>query len=407
MRQHLINIKPLIHHRDFRLLFIGQAVSFLGSMISYMAVPYQLYQLTQSSLLVGLLGTVQLIPLIFTGLYGGALADSFNRRKLLIGSEIFMLLFCFALLGNACLEKPQVWIIFVVSGLLSALTGFHRPAMEALTPQIVAKEDMPAIAALGSLRYSVGAIVGPALGGWLIAKYGIYIAYLVDALTFAISLTALWMMRPKVAELSNEAPSITHILEGFKYALARPELVGTYLVDMIAMTFAMPIALFPALSHRWGGATAAGWLYAAMPMGSIVVSLFSGAAHRITRHGTAVISSATVWGIAIVAFAFAPSLAWGIVCLALAGAADMVSGLYRSTIWNQTIPTDYRGRLASIEMLSYMSGPLLGNARAGFVASASSDFVSIVSGGALCVAGCLLCIVLLPRFWRYSGSTIN
>lgn len=170
------------------------------------------------------------------------------------------------------------------------------------------------------------------------------------------------------------------------------------------MVFAMPMALYPAMAASWGGPTAAGWLYSAIPAGSLIVSLLSGWTHKIQRHGAAVIISASLWGCAIVALAFANSLPLAFLCLVLAGAADMVSAVFRSTIWNETIPTDRRGRLASIEMISYMSGPMLGNARAGYVASVSSNFISILSGGIICIIATLACIWLLPKFWKYNSK---
>jgi MFS family permease len=170
------------------------------------------------------------------------------------------------------------------------------------------------------------------------------------------------------------------------------------------MIFAMPMALFPLMSERWSGATAAGWLYAAISIGGLVMTLFSGWTSRIKRHGAFVIGAAALWGLAIVALGFAPSLPVAVACLALAGAADMVSGLFRQTIWNQTIPTELRGRLSGLEMISYMTGPLLGNARAGYLATRFDARTSIVSGGVLCVLGVLLCIPFLPRFWRYRSD---
>ncbi len=201
-----------------------------------------------------------------------------------------------------------------------------------------------------------------------------------------------------------QRPGIGSILEGLKYARARPELMGTYLVDMVAMTFAMPMALFPAMASGWGGAAAAGWLYSAMSFGSLLTALLSGWTSRVQRHGAAVVIAATLWGVAIVGLGFAPTFAGALVCLAAAGAADTISGLFRQTIWNETIPGELRGRLAGVEMISYLSGPLIGNARAGWVASVTSNKVSVVSGGLTCVGGVLLCVPLLPAFWAYRRS---
>jgi len=194
------------------------------------------------------------------------------------------------------------------------------------------------------------------------------------------------------------------IAEGVRYARGRQELIGTYVVDIVAMIFAMPIALFPLLAERWSGATAAGWLYSSMAIGSLAVTLFSGWSSRVERHGAAVIAAATLWGVAIVALGFAPNLPIAVACLAVAGGADMVSGMFRQTIWNQTIPSELRGRLSGLEMMSYMTGPLLGNARAGYLATRFDARLSIVSGGVLCVLGVVLCIPLLPAFFRYRSA---
>jgi MFS family permease len=397
----LLDIAPLRRHRDFRLLFFGKFVSFFGSMITYVAVPYQVYQLTGSSLFVGLLGTVQLVPLLVFGLWGGAYADAMDRRRLLIGAEAVLTLLSLGLAVNAMLARPSVAVIFVVTALMSAVNGFHRPTLEAMSPRLVDRDELPAMAALTSLRHSLGAVAGPAVGGICIAAFGLGPTYLIDVATFGVSLLALAQMAsmPPAAEAAK--PGLRSIVDGLDYAWRRPELLGTYIVDIVAMTFAMPMALFPAMAQRWGGATAAGWLYSAMSIGSLVITLLSGWTRRVARRGAAVIVAATLWGVAIVTLGYATNLTTAVLCLACAGAADMLSGLFRMTIWNETIPTHLRGRLAGVEMISYMTGPLLGNARAGWMASLRSVRFSIVAGGSICVAGVLLCIPLLPSFWRY------
>jgi MFS family permease len=402
----LLDISPLRRHRDFRLLFLGQFVSFFGSMLTYVAVPYQVYQLTGSSLVVGLLGTVQLVPLVLFGLWGGAYADAMDRRRLLIGAELLLTLLSAGLALNAHLAHPSVALIFAIAGLMSAVNGFHRPTLEAMSPRLVDREELPATAALASLRGSLGAVAGPAIGGFCIARLGTSATYLVDVATFLVSLFALAGMAAMPPSPEAAKPGLRSILEGIDYARRRPELIGTYVVDIVAMIFAMPTALFPAMAQHWGGATAAGWLYGAMPIGSFVTTLFSGWTRNVRRRGAAVIAAAAAWGVAIVALGHAPTLGAAMICLALAGAADMVSGLFRMTIWNETIPTHLRGRLAGLEMISYMTGPLLGNARAGWMASLRSVHFSIVSGGVICVAAVLVCIPLLPAFWRYRPSQI-
>jgi len=401
----LIDLAPLRRNRDFRALYIGQFVSFVGSMVTYVAIPYQVYELTQSSFAVGMLGTVQLVPLLLFGLFGGATADALDRRKLLLGAELLLALCSAALAANAWLPRPSLWVPFVAAGAMAALNGFHRPALEAMTPRLVARDEIPAVAALTSLRGSTGMIAGPALGGALIAVFGMPVAYLVDVVTFVVAMAAVASIRAMPPAEGAKSPGIAAVAEGLRYAASRAELVGTYVVDLVAMTFAMPMALFPAMAASWGGARAAGWLYSAMPIGSMVVSLLSGRAGRVRRHGAAVVVAAALWGVAVVALGYARGLAAAVVLLALAGAADMVSAVYRITIWNQTIPDTLRGRLAGVEMISYSVGPLLGNARAGWLAGVTSPRFSIVSGGWMCVAGVLLCIPLLPGFWRYRAQS--
>ncbi|APR77949.1 integral membrane protein [Minicystis rosea] len=248
----LLDISPLRRHRDFRLLFVGQAVSFLGSMVTYVAVPYQVYELTHSSFLVGLLGVAQLIPLFLFGLWGGAYADAMDRRRLLTIAEVTLSAGALLLAVNALLPRPSAVLVFVVAALMSAVNGFHRPALEAMTPRLVTADELPAVAALSGLRGSIGAIVGPTLGGICIARYGIAATYFIDFASFAISLLAIRAMAVMPPSDAAPEPGLRSVIEGLRYARSRPELIGTYVVDIVAMTFAMPAALFPALAQRWG-----------------------------------------------------------------------------------------------------------------------------------------------------------
>jgi MFS family permease len=399
-----LNLAPLRKHRDYRLLYTGQLVSMFGSMITYVAVPYQVFELTHSSFLVGMLGASQLIPLLLFALWGGAYADAMDRRKLLVVSEIVMTAGSLALAINGMLAHSSVVLIFAVSAMMSACNGFHRPALDAMTPRLVDREDLTAVSALNFFRFSISAIGGPALGGVCMAALGYPLTYMIDVLSFLVSLISLAAIRRMPPSDRASRPGIQSIVEGLKYALGRPELIGTYVVDMVAMTFAMPMALFPSMAVAWGGAKAAGWLYSAMSFGSLFTTIFSGWTSKVNRHGAAVVIAAAIWALAIVFVGFSSSLPLAVVCLAMAGAADSVSGVFRGTIWNETIPADLRGRLAGVEMISYLSGPLLGNARAGWVASISSNTTSIVSGGVICFVGVLLCIPFLPAFWNYHAG---
>lgn len=402
----LLDISPLRRYRDYRLVFIGQLVSSFGSFITYVALPVQVYELTQSSAIVGLISAAQLVPLAIFALWGGAFADSLDRRSLLLRCEGLMACGSLVLVANSLLPNPSVAVLFVVAAFLSAVNGFHRPALEAVTQKLVAREDLAAVSALSSLRSTSASIAGPSLAGIAIATLGLPVTYAIQVATFAVSMAAIAAMHAMPPPESARKAGLGTIFEGLRYAGSRPELIGTYVVDIVAMTFAMPVALFPALAQQFGGTVAVGFLYSAMSVGALLVTIFSGWTRRFERRGAAVVVSAALWGLAIVALGFATTLPMALVCLVLAGAADMVSALFRMTIWNETIPTTLRGRMASIEQLSYMTGPLLGNARAGFMAEQMGLARSIFAGGVICVVGVALCVPALPAFWRYRRSAV-
>jgi len=404
LRRAALDLGPLRRSRDFRLLFAGQAVSFTGSMVTYVALPYQVYALTHSSLLVGLLGLAELGPLLVTALLGGAIADAFDRRRTVLLTELAMVVLTASLLLNASLSTPHVWPLYLVSGMFAAVDGLQRPSLDALLPRVVDRTDLPAAIALASLRMNVGLVAGPPLGGLLIATAGLPTAYGFDLVSFAASLAALAAMRATPPPPDAERPSLAGIVAGWRYARSRPELLGTYLVDINAMLFGMPNALLPAIATRYGGAEALGVLYAAPSVGSLVATLTSGWTYAVQRHGQAVALAAAGWGLAIVGFGFAPSLWLAAVSLGLAGVADNISGLFRSRIWNETVPDELRGRVAGIEMLSYSIGPLLGNVESGGVAAMTTVRVSVVSGGVLCIAGTALLAIVLPKFISYDAS---
>jgi MFS family permease len=398
-----MDLTPLRRHHDYRLLYVSQFVSFLGSMFTYVALPYQVYQLTRSSLAVGLLGLAELFPLLLTAFVGGALADAVDRRRLVIATDIGLAAGSGLLAITARLQAPPVWTLFVIAGLMSALNGLQKPSLEALTPRFVDKEELASAAALGVFRGSVGMIAGPALGGILLASAGLAATYVVDLASYAFSLACFAFIRRVPPPEGAESPSVARIREGFRYARSRQELIGTYVVDFVAMVFGMPLALFPALSEKLGGPPVLGLLYAAPAVGALAASLTSAWTPKVTRHGMAVMIAASVWGMAIVVFGFCDGLVPALFFLALAGGADAVSGIFRLTMWNETIPDALRGRLAGIEMVSYMSGPLLGHAEAGAAAALFGVRFSVVSGGVLCVVGVLVCGLALPRFRGYDS----
>ncbi|MEO8290608.1 MAG: MFS transporter [Gaiellaceae bacterium] len=398
-----MDVGPLRRHRDYRLLFAGQAFSFFGSMVTYVALPYQVYQLTGSSLAVGLLSLAELGPLLVTAFIGGALADAIDRRRMRQFAELALGIAVVVLLVNSLLERPQVWVLFVIAPVMAGLDGFQRPSLDSMIPRLVTREELPAASALDSFRGTVGQIAGPAVGGILIASIGLPATYGLDVATFGASLVALALMRAVPPPPEAEPPSLRSIVEGVRYAWSRRELLGSYGVDMVAMFFGMPMALFPAIAEGFGGASVLGLLYAAPSVGALFATLTSGWVSRVHRHGLAIIWAAGAWGVAIVGFGLARNLPLALICLGLAGAADMISGIFRGTLWNQTIPDRLRGRLAGIEQVSYSSGPLLGNLESGVVASLSSVRASVVSGGVLCVVGVALLALALPAFRRYDA----
>jgi MFS family permease len=397
-----LDFTPLKVSRDYRLLFFSQTISFFGSMMSFVVLPWQMYQLTHSSLAVGLLSAVEFVPTITMAFVGGALADYVDRRRMVLVTELFMAVSSAVLVLNSMLPHPKAWLLFVCATALAGLNGLKRPSLEALTPRLLSAEMMPAASALRAVGGTMGGVLGPAIGGALATTAGPALAYSVNFGTFAISLIALWMMRATSPPADADRPSLRSLIEGLRYARSRQELMGTYLIDINAMFFGMPMALFPAIATKFGGASV-GLLYAAPSAGAFLASLTASWSARVHRHGLAVTIAAGLWGLAIVAFGFAGRLWLALLCLAIAGAADMVSGLFRMTIWNQTIPVHLRGRLAGIEMVSYMSGPMLGNAEAGIVASLFNIRASVVSGGVLCVLGTALLALVYPAFLRYDG----
>jgi MFS family permease len=394
------DLRPL-RRRDFRLLFIGQLVSFLGTQVTAVAVPFQLYELTHSPLAVGALGLVELVPVLGFAFLGGALADARDRRLMVLLTEVVFTITSALLLVNALLPAPQLWAIYALGAIQAGLYGLQRPSLDALLPRLVPPGEIVAAGALTGLRGTVGMLAGPALAGLLIALFGLPVTYAVDVLSFVVSLTALALMRAVPPPLDAERPSLRRVVEGVRFAASRPDLLGTYVVDLIAMFFGMPNALFPALAAGLGGPAVLGLLYAAPAAGSMIAFGTSGWTDRVNRQGWGVVLAAAAWGVAIVALGLTRSLPLALLALAAAGAADAVSGILRMSIWNRTIPDSLRGRLASIELVSYASGPLLGDAEAGAVATLFSVPVSIVSGGILCVVGCLACAALLPGFRNF------
>jgi MFS family permease len=402
---YFLDISVLYRNRNFGFLFLGQFISFLGTMITSVALPYQIYHLTNSTLMVGLLSLAQLLPLLVTALFGGVLADRHHRRQLLLISESLMGVACLLLAFNAFLPHPSIVMLFLVSAIASAINGLHRPALESIVQQVVEKKDFALVGSLTMFKYSFAMIAGPAIGGLLIAHFGLVTTYMVDFSTYLISLIALLMMTgiPKPDRVHDDS-TFNALKSGIKYAFSRQELVGTYVIDFVAMIFGMPNALFPAIAASYGSVKVLGLLYAAPAIGALVISFFSAWTSNIKRHGLAIAIAAALWGVAIIIFGLSQNLTIALFFLAVAGALDGISGIFRSVMWNETIPNHLRGRMAGIEMISYLSGPKLGDTEAGLIAAAFGITFSIVSGGVLCVLAVGLSCVFLPKFIRYESK---
>ena len=405
MRKYAIDLTPIKKYRDFRLLFTAGLFSYFGSMITFVALPFQIKELTGSFWAVGLIGVVEIIPLIVFGLYGGVLADYLDRKKMIWFTEFGTLIATSILLINSLQEEPSVILIFVIAAIFAALSGLKRPSQDAILPRLVNHDDLPSASALMSLRWQFGGIVGPSVGGIIIASYGAGAAYFIDCLTFVISLALIWQVKSVPPLDKATPPSMAGLMEGLNYAYKRKDLLGTYVVDLAAMFLAMPMALFPFWADEIGAPYALGFFYSSITFGAVLVTLLSGWMRNYPHHGRAVIIGALGWGVAIVAAGSSNSLVLVITCLVIAGAFDQVSALFRGFIWNQSIPDELRGRLAGIEMLSYLLGPLGGQARAGGMAAMSSLRISIVGGGLLCIGFVSLIAASMPKFRSYDVRT--
>ncbi len=400
-----IDITPLRKYPDFRRLWSSGLISYFGSMITYVALPFQIKELTNSYIAVGLMGAVELIPLIIFGLYGGVLADRVDRRKMILITEFALMIMTFSLFINSQMAEPSLIWIYVVAGSFAALDGLQRPSADAILPRLVGHEDLPSASALMSLRWQTGVITGPALAGILLATAGTGTAYLVDVITFAISIIFILRVKSVKPLAKNPAPTFGAMVEGIKYATSRKDLLGTYLVDLAAMFFAMPNALFPFWADQLDATWALGLFYAAGTIGSVIVTLTSGWIKNYHHHGRAVFLAALGWGAAITLAGTTDSLFLILLFLAIAGASDMVSALFRGAIWNQSIPDELRGRLAGIELLSYSVGPLGGQMRAGTFAAVTNLRTSVISGGLLCIGFVTIAAAALPKFRKYDART--
>jgi MFS family permease len=406
LRHLAIDTRPLRESRDFRRLWLGQAVSYLGNMVTFVAVPFQLYQLTHSTLQVGLLSICDAVPLLLFAAVGGTIADRLDRRKVVFWSEVGLAVVAGLLAVNAFVSSPQVWALYVLAGVGTSMWALGSPAFRALMPGLVPPEQLAASQALQSIYSSTAAIAGPALGGLLIAAVGFRWTYVIDAASFGASILAVVLVAPAPpkGEITHEA--LESLREGWRFLRRQPVILGTFVLDTNAMVFGMPQALFPAIAayHFDAGARVVGVLYAAPSAGALLAALTSGWVAHVRRQGVAVAAAIVVWGAAIAAFGFATALWVGVVTLALAGLADEFSAILRSTILFACTPDAMRGRMQGFELAQVASTPALGNVEAGIVASLTSLRFSVVSGGLACIVGAVAVLAAVPSLVRYDSK---
>lgn len=402
-RRVLADITPLRESPDFRRLYLGQLVSFVGTQLTVVAVPYQVFKLTDSTLQVGLVSLAQLVPLIVGSLIGGAAADSIDRRRLLLWMQVAMAVTTAGLAVNASLDKPQVWRIYVLTSVAAGFSGIDRPARSAAIPNVVERRSLPAAYALWQILLQVGTVIGPALAGLLLGRYGLASVYWLDVLTFAAAFAAVARMQPLPPHGGGTKAGVGSIVEGLRFVRGRRALVGVFAIDLNAMIFGLPRAVFPAMAERvfGGGAATYGLLNAAPGAGALLGAVTTGWVSHVHRQGLAVLVSVAVWGAAMAGFGLTSWLWLALLFLAVAGAADVISAVFRNTILQTSVPDSLRGRISSLQIAVVTGGPRLGDAEAGAVAALAGARFSVVSGGLACMAGVLLVARWLPQFTRY------
>ncbi len=399
----LTDITPLRESRQYRLLYLGHGFSFLGRQFTVVAAPVQVFSLTDSTLAVGLLGLAELPALIVGSVIGGALADARDRRSILILTQVVLAVATAGLAWNAMLDDPHLWVVYVLGAVIAGLSGVDSPTRTAAVPSLVTTAQLPAALALNQLVFQVGVVAGPALAGLVIAQTGLAAAYWIDVGTFGISLLALLAMAPMVPEGGGTRFGLSSVTEGWRFLRGHRAIQGTMVIDINAMVFGAPRALFPEFGTEvfGGGPTTVGLLYAAPGAGALVGAVASGWLERVDRQGRAVLWAVVLWGAAVTAFGLSPWLWFALLMLALAGWADVVSAVFRNTILQVSVPDRLRGRLSSIHIAVVTGGPRLGDVESGAVAALTTARISAWSGGLACMAGVAVVARAIPELGRW------
>ena len=397
-----VDVSPLRDYPDYRRLWLGQAVTFVGSEMALVALPYQLWKLTHSTLALGLFSLTALVPLLTLTLAGGAVADAFDRRRMVLATETLQALGVAGLLVNALLPHPSVVALFVFATVVESCFSAGVGAMRSLPQRLLPEEVFAQAGALDSIYYGAGGIAGPALAGVIIGAAGLSAVYAIGVVSFAATVVALWGLPPMPPHPDADRPSVRSIAQGFRFVAGEKVILGFFLVDTNAMVFGMPLALFPAIAAHFGNsANYLGYLYAAPAGGALIAGLGSGWVAHVRRQGVVVVIAASLWGVAILGFAYADRFWLALLLVGLAGLADQVSAIFRNAMLLALTPDRLLGRVRGIEFMQVASAPSLGNLEAGVVASLTSIRVSVASGGILCVAGTLASALAFPALVRY------
>ncbi|MGH3298038.1 MAG: MFS transporter [Trebonia sp.] len=408
-RQLAIDLTPLRRSRDLRCIVAGQLLSTLGGQLTAVAVPFQVYALTRSSLDVGLVSLAQVVPLMAGGMLGGALADAVDRRRMLLVAQSLTALCSVGLALNAD-AGPVLWPLFVVPAAAAAFTATTASGLSAMLPNLVRRSELAAANAMFQALFQLGLVVGPAVAGLLLAGAGVRFVYWMDVASLAAAIAATFMIGPQLpAGAAARTPGPRAIAEGLRYLRGRQVLQGAFLIDINATVFGMPRAVFPALASTvfGGGARSLGLLYAAPGAGALLGAVTTGWVGRVRRQGRAVIISVVVWGAAITCFGLVRWLPAALALLAVAGCADVISAVFRGTIIQLNVPDALRGRLMGLQMAAVTGAPRVGDAETGGVAAAFGSAASVVSGGLACIAGALILARMLPEFTRQITSGSN
>ncbi|MCB5911925.1 MFS transporter [Streptomyces pinistramenti] len=385
------DLTPLRSSPDYRRLWCGNTVSWMGQQMTALAVSLQVYSLTRSTFAVGLVGLCSLVPLVVFGLYGGAIADTVDRRKLGLYSAAGATVMSVVLAAAALAHYRHVWLLYCVVALQAVCFAMNSPARTSMIPRLLPTEQLPAANALSSLTSNLGLMGGPMLGGVIVGLWGYQAAYLIDVAAFSASLYAMWRlpaMRPDHGEGDDATtPRRASVLDGLRFLATRPNLRMTFFTDLAAMVLAQPRALFPAIAALWfgGDAKTVGLLVAAPAVGAVLGGLFSGWLGGVRRHGLAILIAVGAWGAAIASFGLSRHLWPGLFFLAVAGCADTVSMVFRSTMLQAATPDKMRGRLQGVFIVVVAGGPRLGDFLAGSAADLTSPATTVIGGGLACV----------------------